>query len=224
MSPIAQRIGVHLSRDWLRIVVEVVAIGVLVWLFFWSSANESRLTALEQRVDGLDLRVSRITAEVPELRQRLAYEAVFLPFGTAVFTLPPDGVGRTQMTETIFVIEASSGEVSQYRLTWMREDPGMALAVAGALRTLDPRAISITDEERMAEILKQPAVHLPSIDRDQSFVLYQPAAAVFEQLQKIGAKKENQLAVSPVLNWAQLARVLETSTWLKPPANPGAPG
>jgi len=221
MPFIAQRIGPNLSRDWPRLIAPAAAIGVLIWILASSSTSETRLAALEQRVGGQELRLSRIAAELPDLRQRIAYEAVFSPFSVAVLTLPPVASDENRMSETIFLVEASSGDVSQYRLTWTRDDPGVALAVAGALRTLDPRAISVAEEERLAATLKQPGVHLPPIDREQSFVLYQPATAVSQQLLKIGAKKERERAGSPVLNWAQLARVLETSTWLKPQAVPG---
>jgi len=221
MSSIAQRIGAHLSRDWLRFVAPVFAIGALIWILSSSSASDSRLLALEERVDGLNFRVSRIAAALPELRERVAYEAVFSPFSVAVLTLPPVASGGDRMSETIFLVEASSGDIAQYRLSWTRDDPGVALAVAGALRTLDPRAISVAEEERLARTLREPAAHLPAIDRDQSFVLYQPAAAVSQQLQKIGAKKERVQAGSPVLNWAQFARVLETSTWLRSQASEG---
>jgi len=220
MSFIAERLGVHLSRDWLRFVAPAVAIGALVWILSSSSSTDTRLAALEQRVDGLDVRISRLVADLPDMRHRIAYEAVFSPFNVAVLTLPPTHSGGDRMSETIFLLEASTGDIAQYRLVWARDDPGVSLAVAGALRTFDPRAISVAEEERLADTLKQPAAHLPPIDRDQSFVLYQPAAAVSQQLLKIGAKRERQLAGSPVLNWAQLARVLETSTWLKPQANP----
>lgn len=177
------------------------------------------MAALEQRVNGLDTRVSRIVAELPDLRTRIAYEAVFSPFGAAVLTLRPAASGADGMSETIFLVEAASGNVTQFRLSWTDAEPGVAVAVAGALRTLDPRAISIAEEERMAAQLKQPASHLQALDVDQSFVLYAPTADVYRQLQKIGAKKLRETSGTPVLNWAQLARVLETSTWLKPAAS-----
>jgi len=219
MSLIAQRIGAQLRLDWFRLLAGSLAVGLLIWVFTLSSATESRLSALEQRVEGLDLHVSRIAAELPDLRRRIAYEAVFASFSVAVLTLPPVASGENRMSETIFLVEASSGAIWQYRLSWTKDNPGVALAVAGALRTLDPRAITVVEEQRMGDTLKQPALHLPPIDREQSFVLYRPATAVAEQLEKIGAKKERERVGSPVLNWAQLGRVLETSSWLKSQGN-----
>jgi hypothetical protein len=219
---LAERVGARLSRDWLRLLGDAIAIGALVWIFSLSSATESRMTALEKRVDALEFRLSRVVAELPVLRTRIANEAVFSPFGAAVLTLRPVGSGADGTSETIFLVEAATGNVTQFRLSWTDAEPGVAMAVAGSLRTLDPRAISIAEEERLAAHLKQPAAHLQAIDADQSFVLYAPTAEVYEQLRKIGAKKVRESTATPVLNWAQLARVLETSTWLKPAAGAGA--
>lgn len=215
----AERIGARLSRDWFLLLRDVIAVGALIWILSLSSATESRMAALEKRVDGLDLRISRIVAELPDLRTQIAYEAVFSPFGAAVLTLRPVGSGADGVSETIFLVEAASGTVTQFRLSWTDAQPGVAMAVAGSLRTLDPRAISIAEEERLAAHLKQRAARLPAIDPDQSFVLYAPTADVYKQLQKIGAKKVRENSGTPVLNWAQLARVLETSNWLKPAAS-----
>lgn len=218
-EPLAERIWTRLSRDWFRLLRDVIAIGLLIWVLSLSAGTDSRMVALEKRLNGLDSRVSRIVAQLPDLRSQVAYEAVFSPFGAAVLTLRPVASGADGMSETIFLVDAATGDVTQFRLIWTDAQPGVAMAVSGALRTLDPRAISIAEEERLAAELKQPASHLPAIDLDQSFVLYAPTAEILREFQKIGAKKVHESASSPVLNWAQLARVLETSNWLKPGAS-----
>ncbi|HTS90607.1 MAG TPA: hypothetical protein VMG55_01285 [Stellaceae bacterium] len=223
MSLSVQRIREHLSQDWLLLAAPAVAVGALVWTLTLSSTTESKLAEVVQRVDGLDLRIARIAAAMPDLRERVAYEAVFSPFTVAVLTLPAETNDAGGVSETIFVVEVSTGAVQQYRLRWKPENPGMAFAVAGALRTLDPRAFSVAEAERLAGTIGEPAARLPALDREQSFVLYRPLTAVSDALLKMGATKERAFSSSPVLNWAQFARVLETSTWLAPPkADPHA--
>ncbi|HYC12644.1 MAG TPA: hypothetical protein VEC75_00245 [Stellaceae bacterium] len=222
MSLTAQHVREHLSQGWLPLAAPAVAVGALIWILCASASTEVKLAEIEQRIDGLDLRTSRIATALPALRERVAYEAVFSPFTVAVLTLPAETNDAGEVSETIFVFEAATGDIQQYRLRWKPEDPGVALAVAGALRTLDPRAFSVKEEERLAGTLGVPAVRLPPLDGEQSFVLYRPLTAVAEALLKIGASKERAITSSPVLNWAQLARVLETSTWLAPRLAPRA--
>ena len=222
MSLTRQDVRERLSQGWLVFVAPAVAVGALIWILCASASTEVKLAEIKQRIDGLDLRTSRIATALPELRERIAYEAVFSPFTAAVLTLPVETNEAGEASETIFVLEASTGDIQQYRLRWKPEDSGVAVAVAGALRTLDPRAFSVAEEERLAGTLGEPAVHLPPLVREQSFVLYRPVTAVTDALQKIGASKERAITSSPVLNWAQLARVLETSTWLAPRSAPRA--
>lgn len=134
---------------------EFVVMGLLVVGGFWALSLLWDLNAGQARVEaqmaGLDSRMNRFSDALPELRKRVAGEAVFGDFKTAVLVTKPFQGESQGWASRVLWVDARDQKFRVYSVPLAAEDNSKLLrTISGSVHMADEDAISIAKMAALA--------------------------------------------------------------------------
>ena len=185
----------------LGIASATVLLAAFIGWIGWASLQLAEIAPLRERVD-------RIAKALPDVRVKVAYEAVYSPFTTALLVSKPfkdQGYWNTQA----HVFDSGTGYVKiwQAKLSG-KNDRTKAWLVIGGLKSIDKHALTVDEIEHFSVELKQPAFAPAALDKKVSAISYADAGQISGRLKTMGFFPGASYKTAPVRNWAELVKIM----------------
>lgn len=192
-----------------------VLIALFVVPMFWMVWDlRDRVGKLEEKGTQVENRVDRIAQSLPDIRAKVAYEAVFAPIKSAVLVTKPADMGNGILRVYAYSIDAGMGDVKTY---YQDLSPKTIDAVYSGIKAkfyeLDGASYPLSRVEQFSLDINNPYQAPSIVDSAASFLFYQEQIQTDEIMKALGMEQGNAVRFAPVKNWAKLSDYLNSTDW-----------
>ncbi|MBI3453387.1 MAG: hypothetical protein HY057_11295 [Rhodospirillales bacterium] len=195
-------------------VTSAVIVAILTGTFALVWNTNSRQIQIDVELKNVTRRIDGMVSSIPEFRLRVAHEAVYGPFATAILVTDPIETS-SGWTRSIFIVDAESGRVKKLTdRTVALPIEEKNLAFIGGMNRLDKGATSFAQLENFGVELKL-AKYMPlGIDKDLSFISSKHPDQIDRAIKVFKATDDGYFNIDPTHNWATLVDGINIKRWL----------